>query len=1209
MRRGEGLLALLAGLLLAAPAQAKMIPGFAPWVCTDSARVYGLVPPTARPSYLSPTFLTQQASASSGATAGTTGKGALQSFVVRVGGDSATAVRTAAGTQISTLTWQQLAQHDYSLKGSPWSINEQWFYIENPTGTGCGGPYNGNALILDGQTYAPIKSNTVSGDSRWRSDPTKPWERLYGSGTSLKRVDIRDFSTVATYTLPFTVGGIGLSEGNESWDNRWVAMTTSGGGTVCIVDMIRNRVGAAVRLPLLTGGSADGDSADDVKISAWGGYMIASYDDTHSGARQVFQVDTANCVLYNNGATPPVASYYSLGNAGAGEQEASWVDHTHGFIHPLEHADQTYNPYTTELAECMVGVCQGANTDSGMIAVVRLRDGAVRHISIGAAGTGLRGEAYVGHCTAQNRLRPGWVVCDYECSAVDSDSSASFSNRMHDEVVGWRMLPDSSVAAFGKQCIRYGFKHTVANTDCGPVGCETAQGQAAVSPTGTRVVFHSNWKRGVPSSGFTANNWRRSYVIDARGVSPAGPRHIYVNPRSGDDRYSGEDSTHAWRSIAKANCAAGPSVVIHLLGGVYRGDPIRPAFGGFGWGADSSCRYVGDLPSLASASAAHGAKGGVVLKQYADSSVVCWPYVVISGVKADSSAAGKGGGVLSFRSVDTTYPTLSAVPLLNAAEKDSLLFSTWAALSFEGARSCIAYRDSITNRDSGAGNHGLISLRSSAGRNSDQNEIRRVKLTALLRENARLLADSSANFLTPSANVVDSCEFRVELTPSASPSTSSVGDVVKLSRAVGTRIANTRIVANPMNAVSTVSWSGLTLRDSSSYVSLYRDTLDFGIKVQKSASDTTIYPRLGITTKAVSSDWAANTVTVGLSADSCFFRVSDSFRNSNLLDHANLRSNVMLGSAQRAPLLLGPGSLNAVVLSANTLVGLGGHAVEVQAASIGASTFTNNIAYRNSSTAADSSVWRVLVPGSLVGWNFVENFNLLHSGTDSCRYAFKFGSGRASAPQTPCGSYCTGDPGADCWYAVAGKDGNSQWRTPYFKVVPSPARSDSLQFFYGTIFRQELAGGEDGRSEEPNPRRHGFGAVSAPQFTTPGVVTDLDAPQAWADSVSLTWTAVADDGASLTDPVLAYEVRYSTTEVSGALSDNEVVDDAWWVQATPFAGPTPLTPGATQSLTVTGLVADTRYWFAVRPINTGLVVGSYSNPRCAYASTTLACPQ
>lgn len=77
--------------------------------------------------------------------------------------------------------------------------------------------------------------------------------------------------------------------------------------------------------------------------------------------------------------------------------------------------------------------------------------------------------------------------------------------------------------------------------------------------------------------------------------------------------------------------------------------------------------------------------------------------------------------------------------------------------------------------------------------------------------------------------------------------------------------------------------------------------------------------------------------------------------------------------------------------------------------------------------------------------------------------------------------------------------------------------------------------------------------------------------QAPTSSVQLSWTAPGDDG--MTGTASQYDLRYSTSAITTAN----------FASATRWVGtPAPTAPGTTQSSTVTGLLGNTTYWFAIK---------------------------
>jgi len=98
-----------------------------------------------------------------------------------------------------------------------------------------------------------------------------------------------------------------------------------------------------------------------------------------------------------------------------------------------------------------------------------------------------------------------------------------------------------------------------------------------------------------------------------------------------------------------------------------------------------------------------------------------------------------------------------------------------------------------------------------------------------------------------------------------------------------------------------------------------------------------------------------------------------------------------------------------------------------------------------------------------------------------------------------------------------------------------------------------------------------------PDSLVPGDITGLTATTGTCNgSVDLSWIAPPDDtGNNSSGPVASYLVRYSTSAI---LSESD------WNNATVVSSdlPTPVAPGATQTMMVSGLIPGTRYYFAIR---------------------------
>jgi formylglycine-generating enzyme required for sulfatase activity len=93
-----------------------------------------------------------------------------------------------------------------------------------------------------------------------------------------------------------------------------------------------------------------------------------------------------------------------------------------------------------------------------------------------------------------------------------------------------------------------------------------------------------------------------------------------------------------------------------------------------------------------------------------------------------------------------------------------------------------------------------------------------------------------------------------------------------------------------------------------------------------------------------------------------------------------------------------------------------------------------------------------------------------------------------------------------------------------------------------------------------------------PDTTPPSAVTNLSASGIEAHSLTLTWKASGDDG--MTGTATEYDVRYSTSSITNTT----------WDAATPATEEPnpPHVAGTTEHFTVTGLVAGTKYYFAMK---------------------------
>lgn len=111
--------------------------------------------------------------------------------------------------------------------------------------------------------------------------------------------------------------------------------------------------------------------------------------------------------------------------------------------------------------------------------------------------------------------------------------------------------------------------------------------------------------------------------------------------------------------------------------------------------------------------------------------------------------------------------------------------------------------------------------------------------------------------------------------------------------------------------------------------------------------------------------------------------------------------------------------------------------------------------------------------------------------------------------------------------------------------------------------------------------------TAPPDLTAPAPINDLAAsPGASYGSVNLSWTAAGDDGND--GLAAAYQVRYSPNPIA-------TLDD--WNAATAVTSgvPAPQIPGASESMTVSGLAPGVAYYFAVRAVDEQGNLGGLGN--------------
>jgi hypothetical protein len=110
---------------------------------------------------------------------------------------------------------------------------------------------------------------------------------------------------------------------------------------------------------------------------------------------------------------------------------------------------------------------------------------------------------------------------------------------------------------------------------------------------------------------------------------------------------------------------------------------------------------------------------------------------------------------------------------------------------------------------------------------------------------------------------------------------------------------------------------------------------------------------------------------------------------------------------------------------------------------------------------------------------------------------------------------------------------------------------------------------------------------SSIDLTPPGAVTDLAVTNVTTNSITVNWSAPADNGTdALSGPVQSYDIRYSTSTIT--LGNWDFIQNA-------TGEPTPASPGIEQSLKINGLAQGTQYYLALRSLDERPNISPLSN--------------
>ena len=155
---------------------------------------------------------------------------------------------------------------------------------------------------------------------------------------------------------------------------------------------------------------------------------------------------------------------------------------------------------------------------------------------------------------------------------------------------------------------------------------------------------------------------------------------------------------------------------------------------------------------------------------------------------------------------------------------------------------------------------------------------------------------------------------------------------------------------------------------------------------------------------------------------------------------------------------------------------------------------------------------------------------------------------------------------------------------PIPKAAGSQETFEVTGLLSGTAYNFAIKTLDDGFNSSGRSNTVGATTVEG-ETDPPAAVTDLTAIASTGNTITITWTAVGDDG--LVGTASSYEIRYST---------NAIVTNDDFIAATPAIGePTPAPSGTQETFIITGLQMETLYYIAMRVLDDELNASPLSN--------------
>ena len=415
-------------------------------------------------------------------------------------------------------------RHHYH-NDEPFNKTQTLMWLENKSSYGGSPSY----IFLDGMAFTPlfgVPSNfpyQMSGSQIWVNSKVHANEMIVAGwpGNKLYWFDVMKNKITRTFSLPFSVYGIGLAYGVPSNNSRYVLLQdkvdSSGNMHIFVVDMDPQspyppypnyRIGPIYNVN--DGLNVPGLKPHWASISSSGKYILLHYSGDHN---RVFEVDSSTLTI-----RPHPVSASSPHCAGTT---------TNGDIYDLGHLDLGSNPFDNDedvisgqehcgqVGQNVPGVQTVNENGIGHVVMVRLRDGATWSLTDPGNGNGIPKEAYAYHISLRALDRPGWAYVSY----YKQDGM-----RYSDETIAVKMNGSGFVERYVHQ---HSDSENKTGNNCNQLYSDfdyLSEPHSVPSWDGKKIIFGSNWLFNGSGGGCSIQDYViKLPVVGRAGIEPATP--------------------------------------------------------------------------------------------------------------------------------------------------------------------------------------------------------------------------------------------------------------------------------------------------------------------------------------------------------------------------------------------------------------------------------------------------------------------------------------------------------------------------------------------------------------------------------------------------------------------------------------------------------------------------------------------------------------